>query len=113
MCTLYHLYSDKIRSFKWQHGQEYNQAKHVWCLTMQENTQQNKSELPLVSRLEINNTGAKSQRGRSNTHIALGTYKVRYLLSLRPLQSNLGVSTTNNVNLMFNSIKMSKATNEF
>jgi hypothetical protein len=33
-------------------------------------------------------------------------------MSLTPLQSNLAVSTTNNVNLMFNSIKMAKATNK-
>ena len=32
-------------------------------------------------------------------------------LSLTPLLSNLAVSTTNTVNLMFNSIKMAKATN--
>jgi len=46
---------------------------------MQDNIQQNEIELTLGSRLEINNTGAKNQRGRSNTHIALGTYKVGYL----------------------------------
>jgi hypothetical protein len=32
-------------------------------------------------------------------------------MSLTPLLSNLAVSTTNTVNLMFNSIKMAKATN--
>jgi hypothetical protein len=31
--------------------------------------------------------------------------------ALTPLLSNLAVSTTNTVNLMFNSIKMAKATN--
>ena len=32
-------------------------------------------------------------------------------LSLTPLLSNLAVSTTNTVNLMFNTIKMAEATN--
>ena len=33
------------------------------------------------------------------------------LMSLTPLLSNLAVSTTNTVNLLFNSIKMAEATN--
>jgi hypothetical protein len=33
-------------------------------------------------------------------------------VSLTPLLSNLAVSTTNTVNLMFNAVKMAKATNE-
>ena len=35
-----------------------------------------------------------------------------WALSLMPLHSNLAVSTTNNVNLVFNSTQMAKATNE-
>jgi len=39
------------------------------------------------------------------------TFSLFKLLSLMPLLSNLAVSTTNTVNLMFNSIKMAEATN--
>jgi hypothetical protein len=34
-----------------------------------------------------------------------------WMVSLTPLLSNLAVSTTNTVNLMFNSTKMAEATN--
>ena len=46
---------------------------------------------------------------------AINMYKIivqhYLLLSLTPLLSNLAVSTTNTVNLVFNSTKMAEATN--